>query len=48
VPAGNWGGHGWTVWQVSDCGSVPGIKGCVDVDLYKGLNIGALRIRRHR
>jgi lysozyme len=48
VPAANWGGHGWTVWQVSDCGSVPGITGCVDVDLYKGLDIGPLRIRRHR
>jgi lysozyme len=24
VPASNWKGHGWTFWQVSDCGKVPG------------------------
>ena len=33
VPAANWGGHGWTFWQTSSCGSVRGIAGCVDVDL---------------
>jgi GH25 family lysozyme M1 (1,4-beta-N-acetylmuramidase) len=34
VPASNWGGHGWTFWQYDDCGSVPGISGCVDLDRY--------------
>jgi lysozyme len=48
VPAANWGGRGWTIWQVSDCGSVPGIKGCVDIDLYRGLNMSGLTIRRSR
>jgi GH25 family lysozyme M1 (1,4-beta-N-acetylmuramidase) len=32
VPAGNWAGRGWTFWQHTDCGSVRGITGCVDLD----------------
>jgi GH25 family lysozyme M1 (1,4-beta-N-acetylmuramidase) len=36
VPGSNWGGRGWTFWQYSDCGSVPGISGCVDQDRFKG------------
>jgi GH25 family lysozyme M1 (1,4-beta-N-acetylmuramidase) len=36
VPAANWGGKGWTFWQYTSCGSVPGISGCVDLDRYKG------------
>jgi GH25 family lysozyme M1 (1,4-beta-N-acetylmuramidase) len=39
VPAQNWGGYGWTFWQYSDCGSVPGISGCVDLDRYNGTNL---------
>jgi GH25 family lysozyme M1 (1,4-beta-N-acetylmuramidase) len=39
VPASNWGGRGWTFWQYSDCGSVPGISGCVDLDRYNGLDL---------
>jgi GH25 family lysozyme M1 (1,4-beta-N-acetylmuramidase) len=39
VPASNWGGHGWTFWQYSDCGSVPGISGCVDLDRYNGTDL---------
>ncbi len=35
VPASNWGGHGWAFWQYSNCGSVPGISGCVDLDRYR-------------
>jgi GH25 family lysozyme M1 (1,4-beta-N-acetylmuramidase) len=34
IPAQNWGGHGWTFWQYDNCGSVPGIAGCVDLDRY--------------
>ena len=48
VPAANWGGRGWTLWQVSDCAEVPGISGCVDADLHAGLRIGPLRIRNNR
>ncbi len=39
VPAGNWGGHGWTFWQYSNCGSVLGISGCVDLDRYNGTDL---------
>jgi GH25 family lysozyme M1 (1,4-beta-N-acetylmuramidase) len=39
VPANNWGGRGWTFWQYSNCGSVPGISGCVDLDRYNGIDL---------
>jgi GH25 family lysozyme M1 (1,4-beta-N-acetylmuramidase) len=39
VPAQNWDGYGWTFWQYSNCGSVPGIGGCVDLDRYNGTNL---------
>jgi GH25 family lysozyme M1 (1,4-beta-N-acetylmuramidase) len=39
VPASNWGGHGWTFWQYSDCGAVSGISGCVDLDRYRGTDL---------
>jgi lysozyme len=48
VPAGDWSGFGWTLWQVSDCGQVAGIRGCVDVDLYRGLDIRPLLIKHNR
>jgi GH25 family lysozyme M1 (1,4-beta-N-acetylmuramidase) len=41
VPANNWGGHGWTFWQYADCGSVPGISGCVDLDRFNGTDLTA-------
>jgi lysozyme len=44
VPATNWGGRGWTIWQYDDCGSVAGIDGCVDLDRLNGNAIDALRI----
>jgi GH25 family lysozyme M1 (1,4-beta-N-acetylmuramidase) len=38
VPASNWAGHGYSVWQYSSSGTVPGINGKVDQDrLGKGL-----------
>jgi GH25 family lysozyme M1 (1,4-beta-N-acetylmuramidase) len=33
LPAREWGGNGWSIWQQTGCGSVPGIRGCVDVNL---------------
>jgi Tol biopolymer transport system component len=39
VPGANWGGYGWTFWQYDDCGAVPGISGCVDLDYFNGVNI---------
>ena len=35
VPAQNWGGNGWTFWQYTNSGTVPGITGGVDLDWYK-------------
>jgi GH25 family lysozyme M1 (1,4-beta-N-acetylmuramidase) len=29
---GGW--HTWTFWQRTDCGHVPGIAGCADIDVY--------------
>jgi lysozyme len=48
VPAGNWGGAGWSFWQKTDCGRLPGFDGCVDVDLHRGTDIGRLTIRNRR
>ena len=36
IPAGNWGGQGWTFWQYSSNGAVPGIRGRVDLNRYRG------------
>jgi len=44
IPARNWAGHGWMIWQYDDCGSVAGIDGCVDLDRLNGTDIDALRI----
>ena len=48
VPAGNWGGAGWTFWQYDNCGSHAGIDGCVDTDRFSGSDLSALRISRNR
>jgi len=37
VPANNWGGKGWSFWQTTERGIVPGIRDeapCVDLDIY--------------
>jgi GH25 family lysozyme M1 (1,4-beta-N-acetylmuramidase) len=39
VPAGGWGGTGWTFWQHSSTGSVPGISGYVDLDRFNGTTL---------
>jgi GH25 family lysozyme M1 (1,4-beta-N-acetylmuramidase) len=44
VPAANWGGQGWTFWQYSNCGSVTGISGCVDLDRYHGTDLAVLTL----
>jgi GH25 family lysozyme M1 (1,4-beta-N-acetylmuramidase) len=36
VPAGNWNGRGWKVWQFTSTGSVRGISGNVDKNRLKG------------
>jgi GH25 family lysozyme M1 (1,4-beta-N-acetylmuramidase) len=44
VPASNWGGHGWTFWQYTDHGNVPGMNGPVDLDYFGGSNLAPVRI----
>jgi GH25 family lysozyme M1 (1,4-beta-N-acetylmuramidase) len=39
LPANGWQGNGWRIWQYSNCGNVPGITGCVDLDWYDGLDL---------
>ena len=39
VAGGNWGGKGWTFWQYTSDGSVPGITGRVDLNRYNGLDL---------
>jgi GH25 family lysozyme M1 (1,4-beta-N-acetylmuramidase) len=39
VPANNWSNRGWTYWQYDNCGHVPGIGGCVDLDRYNGTDL---------
>ena len=34
VPGGNWAGDGWTFWQYTSDGVVPGISGRVDLNRY--------------
>ncbi len=36
IPAGGWGGNGWSFWQHSSTGTVPGISGDVDLDRFNG------------
>ena len=44
VPAGNWAKHGWSVWQYTSSGSVPGISGRVDMNR---LGVRMRKISRH-
>ena len=39
VPAAGWAGVGWTFWQWTDCGRVPGLRGCVDLDRFRGADL---------
>jgi GH25 family lysozyme M1 (1,4-beta-N-acetylmuramidase) len=44
VPAGNWGGHGWTFWQWTSTGHVAGIVGNVDRDRFNGSSLARGKI----
>ena len=44
VPAGNWDGRGWSVWQYTSSGHVPGVAGTVDRDRL-GAGFGAISVR---
>jgi lysozyme len=39
LPADGWGGLGWTLWQHSSTGRVPGISGNVDLDRFNGTSL---------
>jgi GH25 family lysozyme M1 (1,4-beta-N-acetylmuramidase) len=39
LPANDWGGNGWTFWQYSNNGTVPGIGGRVDLDVFNGASL---------
>jgi GH25 family lysozyme M1 (1,4-beta-N-acetylmuramidase) len=44
VPGRSWGGRGWTFWQWSATGRVPGIRGPVDLDWFGGREMSAATI----
>lgn len=46
LPAGNWDGRGWRVWQHTSKGHVAGIAGHVDLDVAAGRSLGHITIRR--
>ena len=48
VPADNWGGRGWTLWQHAVVGGLDGIIGKVDRDRYAGTTLGPLKIKNNR
>jgi GH25 family lysozyme M1 (1,4-beta-N-acetylmuramidase) len=48
LPAGNWGGRGWTVWQYTAEGRVAGIRGDVDRDVLNGTDLDAITVQRLR
>jgi lysozyme len=35
LPAEGWSTFGWTAWQWSACGTIPGIRSCVDLDVLR-------------
>jgi len=48
VPAQNWAGDGWTVWQHTNKGSVSGIAGNVDRNWFDGTGLAPLKIKNSR
>jgi lysozyme len=44
VPASDWAGFGWTFWQYTSNGAVPGIVGRVDLDRFTGANLASMAI----
>jgi lysozyme len=39
IPAGDWGGHGWTFWQWTSTGRISGIGPNVDRDRFNGTGL---------
>jgi GH25 family lysozyme M1 (1,4-beta-N-acetylmuramidase) len=38
----------WDFWQYTDAGNVPGIRDKVDLDMFNGTDINAMRVNRKR
>ena len=47
LPANDWGGQGWTLWQYA-IAPVPGIRGKVDRNYFNGTILAPLRIKNNR
>lgn len=47
VPAFDWAGRGWSIWQYTSSGRIRGISGAVDKNLT-GVRLRSLRVGRHR
>ena len=45
VPAADWAGESWSVWQYTSDGSIAGIKGRVDRDVLHGGRLRSLTVR---
>jgi lysozyme len=48
VPARRWAGEGWTIWQWTETGRVPGVRGWVDRNIYSGPKLRWMTIREVR
>jgi GH25 family lysozyme M1 (1,4-beta-N-acetylmuramidase) len=48
LPASNWGGHGWTIWQYAVVGGLDGISGKVDRDWFNGTSLAPIKIKNNR
>lgn len=46
LPAIGWAGSGWTFWQYTACGHVPGFRGCVDRDRFNGTSLARVTLPR--
>ena len=44
LPADDWGGNGWSFWQYTSSGSVPGISGRVDLDRFNGTDLSRVQV----
>jgi GH25 family lysozyme M1 (1,4-beta-N-acetylmuramidase) len=42
LPGLDWADFGWTFWQWTSCGRVPGIRGCVDLDRFGGDDLSSV------
>ena len=45
LPASGWDARGWTFWQWTDCGAVPGVPGKVDLDFYQRSHLRPMLIK---